>query len=825
MPLFAGAGASALLAGYRPLAQIFDEIMTPTRELRAHYVPLIEAFDRMGPQEVERRFSFADRHLRDNGVVHRIYNARGGAERPLPLSHVPLIISKQDWANIEAGVVQRAELFNRLIADIYGAQNLIKSGEIPAALIAGSPRFLRPMVGATPAGGSHLLVYAVDLGRGPDGRWWALRDWTEAPAGAGYTVENRIALSRALPELYQPIGVKRLAHFFGALRDYLDGESDSGRKVGVLTAGSSNELAFEHAYLARYLGFVLVEGEDLVVRDDKVFVSTTRGLQPIDVLLRRLDSDFADPLLFNANSWIGTPGLALAARGGRVMIANALGAGVAEATGLLGFLPRLAQNILGEDLRLPGVATWWCGQSEARASMLSDLQKLVIAPAFGATVPGVLDEGAVHMRDLQQAQRDKIAAAIVERGIDFVAQEAVQLSTMPVWANGRLEPRPFVLRIYAARTEEGWQVLPGGFCQVSASLDPRAVSLQRGSSLADVWVLSDQADEGASLLPGEASAEVHRTRDVLPTRVAENLFWLGRYLERAENCVRLARALALRLIGFDAENDGVIPFLVRLMTEFGALDPRIASTRSAAEAAVEWALSERAPPNAFLATLSYARNCASKARDQISADAWKVLSELVDLAEHWRIAGITMQDALERCNEILRDVAAFAGLSDNNMNRLSGWHFLQLGTCVERAINTAWLTRSLADVKAPPGSFEALLELADSQINFGTLYSSVPLRSQVVDLVVLDAHNPRSLVYQATRIDGLMKRLGELAGDFGPTASRKLSILIGAEVNVLDPDEVTGEKLAHVIASLRALSDAVTSDFFVHWRSSAGADL
>jgi len=330
-PLSGGEALSPLLAGYRPLPNIHDEILAPDRRLRPHWKALIDAFDRMGALEVERRFGFANRHLRDTGVVHRIYDARGGAERPLPLSHVPLLIDKQDWSIIEAAVTQRAELIDRILGDIYGKQELITSGHLPAALIAGNREFLRPMVGIEPAGGSHLMFYAADIGRGPDGRWWILRDRTESPSGAGYTVENRIALSRALPELYQPLYVRRLARFFGAMRDYLGSKSSAGRAVGLLSAGSYHESAFEHAYLARYLGLLLFEGEDLVVRDDRVFASTTSGLHPIDVLVRRLDAYYADPLMFNASSQIGTPGLGLVAQMRNVVLANSLGSGVAEA--------------------------------------------------------------------------------------------------------------------------------------------------------------------------------------------------------------------------------------------------------------------------------------------------------------------------------------------------------------------------------------------------------------------------------------------------------------------------------------------------------------
>ena len=324
-----------LLSGYRPLPGIFDEMVDRDGRVRAHWQPLLAMLAGLGPKELSRRFAAADRHLRDSGVFYRVYEDAAGVERPWPLSHVPLLIDGSEWQALKAGLVQRAELLEAVLADAYGSANLVREGRLPAVVIAGNPEFLRPLVGVAPAGGAHLRFYAVDVGRSPDGHWWVLGDRTQAPSGAGYALENRLALSRAMPEVYRGLKVERLASFFQAFQaelSALNRQDDS--RVCVLTPGPMNETYFEHAYLARYLGFLLVEGEDLTVRDDGVFIRTVSGLKRAEVLVRRLDADFADPLELNARSRLGVPGLVQAVRDGTVVIANALGSGVVEARAL-----------------------------------------------------------------------------------------------------------------------------------------------------------------------------------------------------------------------------------------------------------------------------------------------------------------------------------------------------------------------------------------------------------------------------------------------------------------------------------------------------------
>src|SRR5215471_10693173 len=534
-----------LLAGYRPLPGIFDEMVDAEGRVRAHWQPLLAMLARLAPQELTRRFAAADRHLHDSGAFYRVYEDASGAERPWPLSHVPLLIDGSEWQTLKAGLIQRAELLEAVLADAYGPANLVREGRLPAAIIAGNPEFLRPLVGVVPAGGAHLRFYAVDVGRSPDGRWWVLRDRTQAPSGSGYALENRLALSHGIPDIYRNLRVLRHAPFFQALQNELTGlnrQDDS--RVCVLTPGPMNETYFEHAYLARYLGFLLVEGEDLTVRDNGVFIRTVSGLKRTEVLLRRLDADFCDPLELNARSQLGVPGLVQAVRDGKVVIANGLGSGVGEARGMLAFLPALSQAINGRALAVPNIATWWLGDRAVRTAMRDRFDDMVVASAYSGELPSeTLGEGVLGS-ELGLVRQRRIQQWIADRGVDIVLQEAVRLSTMPVWRNGKLEPHPFVLRVFLAKHGDGFAVMPGGFVRIGDPDDVYAISLQRGALTADVWIPSmTPRVEVVSLLPSPDRIQIQRASGTLPSRAADYLFWLGRYMERTEATLRLVRAL------------------------------------------------------------------------------------------------------------------------------------------------------------------------------------------------------------------------------------------------------------------------------------------
>src|SRR5471032_2967252 len=528
--------------GYAPLPGIPDEYIRQDGAPREVWTRFFEAFAELTPADIERRFGSADRHLREAGVTYRAPGET--ADRLWPLSHLPLLIGETEWQQLTAGIVQRAELLELVLRDLYGEGRLVAEGAIPAAAIAGSTEFLRAVCGIKPPGGRYLSIYAADVGRGPDGRWWVLGDRTQAPSGAGYALENRLVLSRAFASLYKSMNVERVAPFFEAFRDSLRGSADRDEpRIGLLTPGVFSETYFEHATLARYLGFLLVEGDDLAVSGDRIHIRTVAGLKRLDVLLRRVDSNSLDPLELDASSQLGVPGLIDVLRKNGVVVANMPGSGVMEARALLGFLPSLSRRFFGEDLKMPHIATWWCGQKAAREEVLSRLEEFAIEGAYGRGVPGFPGNGPVLAAELSVSERERLKTAINDRGIDYVGQELLRLSTTPVWDNGRIAPRPFVLRVFAAATPEGWTVMPGGFCRIAERLYARAVSMGDGARAADVWVVSDKTVSVSSLLPTVDTVRIRRIAGWVPSRAADNLFWLGRYLERAEATLRLVRAL------------------------------------------------------------------------------------------------------------------------------------------------------------------------------------------------------------------------------------------------------------------------------------------
>src|SRR5579884_2052878 len=615
-----------LLAGYQPLPGVYDEMMSDRGEVRAHWRALLADLAALGREELSRRFAAADRYLRDSGVFYRVYEDEAGVERAWPLTPVPLIIAADEWERLEAALIERAHLMEAVIADIYGAGTLFREKRLPGAFVAGSPEFLRPIVGVPPPGGAHLRIYAVDLGRGPDGRWWVLRDCTQAPSGAGFALENRLALRQSIPDIYRDLCVLRHAPFFQTLQAELTRlrrQDDS--RVCVLTPGPMNETYFEHAYLARYLGFLLVEGEDLTVRDNGVFIRTVSGLKRTEVLLRRLDADFSDPLELNAHSRLGVPGLVQAVRDGKVVMANGLGSGIAEARAMLAFLPALCEAINGRALAMPNVATWWLGDPAVRTAMHDRFDDMVVAYAFtGEVSSGNIGDG-VRGSELAPGRRQRIRQSIEERGIDVVLQEAVRLSTMPVWRNGKLEPRPFILRVFLVRHGESFAAMPGGFVRIGAPDDIYAISLQRGALTADAWIPSKAPFVETTLLPTPDRIQIQRASGTLPSRAADNLFWLGRYMERTEATLRLVRALLARLAETDRSEQDVEP-IISLLRSWSAAPNDIAATRPAAIARSALQRGDLAGSAPALARA--VRSAGSVIRDRLSPDTWRTLTQL-----------------------------------------------------------------------------------------------------------------------------------------------------------------------------------------------------
>jgi uncharacterized circularly permuted ATP-grasp superfamily protein/uncharacterized alpha-E superfamily protein len=807
------AAFETLVAGYRTLPGVFDEMMDKDGRVRAHWRPFLAKLAALGGDEINRRFAAADRYLRDSGVFYRVYEDAAGIERPWPLSHVPLIIAPEEWHELTLGLIQRAELLEAVLADCYGPGALTREGRLPAALIAGNPEFLRPLVGVQQPGGAHLRFYAVDIGRGADGRWWVLGDRAQAPSGAGYAIENRLALARAVPDIYRTTGVERLAPFFQAFQAELVAlnHRDDGR-IALLTPGPMNDTYFEHAYLARYLGLLLVEGEDLVVEDDGVFIRTVSGLRRTEVLLRRIDADFADPLELNAASRLGAAGLLQAVRDGKVVIINSLGAGLVEARAMLAFLPALAPAVLGAKLKIPNIATWWLGGAATREEMIARLDRIVIASAFTDQIAGGGSGGEILGSTLSDLERHELILSIRDRGIDYVAQEAVTLSSMPVWRDGQLQPRPFTLRLFLARTGDRWQVMPGGFVRIADDMDARAVTLRRGAATADAWVLAHGPIDETTLLPAPDAMPVRRATGLLPSRAADNLFWVGRYIERAEATLRLARAVINR-----SADNAAAPVIAGIGSLLAAWDAIPRDMQDGLPGQIARALLTRSDLDGSLPRLAgAARAAASVIRDRFSPDAWRAISDLAGMVGMPLAVGST-ESAMAECVEAgLRINAALSGLAQENMNQLSGWRFLELGRRIERALLTCGLTRVFAGPGAPEGGLDLLIELADSQISYRQRYVMVAALAPVIDLVMLDQNNPRSVLFQLDRIESHLAALPKRSSGGRLSPVQQVAASAATVLRVAEAAEVDAKLMLEIENALMKLSNAIGAAYLTN---------
>jgi uncharacterized circularly permuted ATP-grasp superfamily protein/uncharacterized alpha-E superfamily protein len=797
---------------YARLPGIPDEYIAQDGAPRAVWSRFFDAFAALTPADIERRFASADRHLREAGVTYRAPGET--ADRLWPLSHLPLIIDESDWQQLTSAIAQRARLLEMVLGDLYGEGRLVAEGAVPAAAIAGSNEYLRSVCGVKPPGGRYLHLYAADVGRGPDGRWWVLGDRTQAPSGAGYALENRLVLSRAFSNLYKSMNVERVAPFFEAFRNNLRASADRDEpRIGLLTPGTFSETYFEHATLARYLGFLLVEGDDLAVSGDRIHIRTVAGLKRLDVLLRRVDSNFLDPLELDASSHLGVPGLIDVLRKNGVVIANMPGSGVLEARALLGFLPSLSRRLLGEDLKMPHIATWWCGQKSAREEVLSRLDEFAIEGAYGRGVPGFPGNGPVLPGQLSPPERERLRAAISDRGIDYVGQELVRLSTTPVWENGRIAPRPFVLRVFAAATPNGWTILPGGFCRIAEQADARAVSMGDGARSADVWVVSDKAVSASTLLPAADTVRIRRIAGVVPSRAADNLFWLGRYLERAEATLRLIRALGTPMRDPAKGPPTGLPSverIQRLLVTWGATSQ---ATRANPGKVAAEALQSGEKFGSALSLLRSAQRTATSLRERLSPDAWQVITEMVErLAEE-----VDDDDGVVSAAELtLQELASFAGLAQENMNRAAGWRFLEMGRRAERAINTARFARQFAYDEAGDEDLDVLLTLVDCQITYRSRYLVGPSLAPVRDLAVLDPYNPRSVAFQVAALNEHIASLPSLKEHGLIERPQRLAVALQAMLTTAEAAVLDVKTLFALEQDLLNLSDAIGSHYFPH---------
>ncbi|KAA0969085.1 circularly permuted type 2 ATP-grasp protein [Aureimonas fodinaquatilis] len=709
-------------------------------DLKPHYRRLFDQLSAMQAGELPGRVASAAQYLQEAGVYYRDVAANGeavAAEHSWPLAFPPLILDPAEWTKLETGLLQRATFLERLLADVYSRRQLVQQGVIPGRMIAGNKEFMHPLAEQGTGKNPLLSFIAIDLGRMTDGRWHVLSDRTQAPSGAGFALENRVASGKAFPELVHGGYVQRLAEFFIGFRDELQrvNQAMGGESIGVLTPGPMSETYFEHSYLARYLAFQLVEGGDLFVQNDALHVRTVEGARPICVLWRRLDADYADPLELYSGSRIGTPGLLRAVRSGRVHFANALGAGILETPELRAFQPAMARALLGEELQLP----------------------------------------VRHVR--------------MEADGTEAAQE-VQLSTAPIFADGRLEPHPVTLRVFLARHADGWRVMPGGFARIAGGRGLEAAAIRAGGHSVDVWIPAQTVQPPISLLAPVRDFK-RLLSGALPSRAADNLFWLGRYTERMEQATRLIRLLHSRAA------DGTA----------GALESELQTVLAS------YGMQPQMPVPGLHQLAQAAYDTASRIRERFSPDGWRVLSEILSLLDK-ASPETDAEDAARLASRILTRLAGFIGLVDENMYRLNGWKFLQCGRRIERGITSARTLATLAGPDFSSGALDAILELADSRLTYRRRYSVELSPLAVLDLAVLDPLNPRSIMAAVQELADIVELLpGVHAGETLSQPSRRIARL-AVRLRTADAREVDPAFLQRIAGDLADLSELLTERYF-----------
>ncbi len=842
-----------LIDAYFPLPDRYDEMRTAAGAVRPQWQYLLDVLRSLGTVGIAERGAEAARLIRDNGITYNLNGDPKGMSRLWQLDLLPILIPSDEWAELERGLIQRAELFDLILRDLYGARDLIRTGHLPAELIDGHPNYLLPCHGIDAPAGRPLLQYATDLTRLPDGRWQVIGDRTQSPMGAGYALENRVVLARVLPSLFRDSHVHRLAGFFRSLRRTLVQHAPrraEPARVVMLTPGPQNEAYFEHAYLANYLGYTLVQGGDLSVRDGALWLRTLGRLERIDTVLRQVNDVWCDPLELREDSLLGVPGLLQAARAGNLIVANALGCGILEHPALPAFLPQICQHLLGETLLVPDIATWWCGDPAGLALVREQFEQLTIKAIPPVRQPlAISGEHGELLRTIpatytpatmEPAARAALLQALQAHPGGYVAQARIVPSTAPAFIGQRLEPRPNVLRTFLVAEEDSYAVMPGGLGRVALTPEATLVSNQLGGLGKDVWVLASEPERQETLLvSADAQSPAVVQESAVSSRVADNLFWIGRYAERAEGLVRLLR---ITIFKFSERTQQPLPTALRLLLE--ALTNQTQSFPGFIGTGAEERLRNPIPELLSLMTdpmrsgglprtLEALGQAAYSVRERLSADTWRIISDI-----EGRLANLTqnsptqLSQALDELDPLVTSLVAFSGLTQENMTHNEGWHFLETGRRLERGSTLACLLHStLVPIAGETDEnlvIEAVLGITDSLITYRRRYHAGTRVGALLDLVLQDEGNPRALAYQLAMLERLIGELprGDLAS--GRTAAEKLVLKSLTGIRLVEIDQliqtpptplrrvVLAKTLSDLSSDLAAISDAITAQYFRH---------
>jgi uncharacterized circularly permuted ATP-grasp superfamily protein/uncharacterized alpha-E superfamily protein len=819
---------------------IYDEMYATEKRALPHWKRFMAALDTMGIDRFELRRKEAQRLLRENGVTYNVYGDSQNLTRPWQLDPIPLLISSHEWLSIEAGLKQRADLLDLILKDIYGKQNLLKKGLLPAELIFGHEGFLHPCMSALHHQKRHLTIYSANLARGPNGSMWVLDDRTQAPSGSGYALENRTVMTRVLPDIFCDTQVRRLSSFFKLLHKGLVDIAPHNKedpRIVILTPGPLNETYFEHAYLAAYLGYSLVQGDDLTVRDGRVWLKSLTGLQAIDVILRRIDDSFCDPLEMFIGSKLGVAGLLEVVRRGNVAIANPLGSSVLENPGLLAFLPRLSRYFLDQELKLPSIATWWCGQKRERDFVLQNIDNLVIKP-----INRGLNNHAVFGGLLSSKEKDNLRSQIAAKPHFFIGQEHVNFSTLPAFIDQQIEPRNAILRSFVVATGDDYEVMPGGLTRIAPQKDNFTVSNQAGGISKDTWVLATEPDKKIIFWTQPPhNQRIDAVKEPLTSRAADHLFWVGRHLERAEAVTRLLRSILIKhreTLDFKDPVDGdCLTILLRTLTQVTGTYPGFIKCDALFLKSPDLELLSLVKDSHRNGSLSSNINAFFKAafsiRDFWSQDTWRSVDTI---HRRWqeRVINteVTIDHLQENLDDLMNSIVAFTGLTSESMTREAAWVMLDSGRRLERALALIALLRSTLALRHKDALqhqvLEAVLISTDSLSIYQRRYRSYIQLPLVLDLLLLDESHPRSVGYQLKQLSIHINSLSKGKSNRYLSEEERLILKIYTDIRLCNLHELTQvnedvgvfkdfEKLLSTTSELLwRLSEVIAETYFSH---------
>lgn len=824
---------STFTEGYFSQQALLDECFGSQGEIKDHWKRLLKNVENLNTSELKNRQHEVLKLLQENGVTYNVYGESDGLNRPWLLDTIPFLIGADEWKIVDKGMKQRAYVLNKIFEDLYGERKLLKEGIIPPELIYAHSGFLRPCDTIRLPGAHQLMLYAADLSRAPDGTVWVLRDRTQAPSGMGYALENRSALSRILPELFKEHQVTKLGGFFNSMMQSFIRVAPQGKeqpRVVLLTPGPRNETYFEHAFLSSYLGFTLTQGDDMLVRNGYVWIKTVEGLEKVDIILRRVDDSYCDPLELREDSQLGIPGLLEVIRKGNVVVVNPLGSSILENNGLMAFMHAIFNYFLNEDPIFPMVPTWWCGQKKELDYVVDHMDELVIKK-----IDRMVGSETIVGHQLTKLQKEELIRKIRTQPYHYVGQETVNLSTAPVFANNKLEPRYTVMRTFLVAGENDYEIMPGGLTRCSPEKGSFIVSNQEGGISKDTWVEIPQK----KLAPVLEKGDVNR-KAVLPSRAAENLFWVGRYIQRVVRTARFLRIVLRNLnqTGYlNPEQESValgeLLYTASLLT--GTTIEISDKSRDMSEkqlTEIHQMICNPELAGSILFTVNNLLKAMYAVRDKWPVDNWRIIDEIENVKR--RIGALepeNIRHIFSLLDQLNMGLLSFLEMNRQSMYRGEGWVMYRIGQLIEELQLELIQYRSLLTIPYEENAefqvLEALLVSNQNLSNYRSVYRTYFDVAPALDLLLLNKQNPISVVSQ---LEQLVKYLERLPQNTGTTDSTLVNLafecyskvrLVSIET-LMKVEQETGIRVAldtlsnELTAKIGALAVKLSATYFSH---------